>query len=157
MRIFLAFIITFSCATLFAQNGFVNGNCISKNGKGIENIRIRTSTDSMQVFFSEYQGAFKIPISSNAEVEITFDYNDLRITKNVNIRPNENKFIGDVVFNILVEESVVVRAEEKDALTLAPIQLGGVITSDVGRTLAYTTAASSNNELTSNYTVRGGN
>ena len=157
MRIFLALIITFSCASLFAQTSFVHGTCISKNGKGIENIRIRTNSDSMQVYFSEEQGVFKVPVTSDVDVEITFDYNDLKIIKIVNVKPNENKFIGDVVFNILVEESVIVRADEVDAMTLAPLQFGGVITSDVGRTLAYTTAASSNNELTSNYTVRGGN
>lgn len=157
MKIFLAFLISFSCASLYAQTGFVNGTCISKNGKEIESIRIRTSADSMQVFFSERDGTFKVPIAAEKDVEITFDYNDLRIIKKVNIQAGENKFLGDIVFNILVEESVVVRADERDALTLAPIQLGGVITSDVGRTLAYTTAASSNNELTSNYTVRGGN
>jgi hypothetical protein len=157
MRIFLAFLILFSSASLFAQNSFVYGTCISKNGKGIENIRIRISSDSMQVFFTEYQGVFKIQIPSDQDLEITFDYNDLRIVKKVNVKPDENKFLGEIVFNILIEESITVRANEKDALTLAPLQLGGVITSDVGRTLAYTTAASSNNELTSNYTVRGGN
>lgn len=143
--------------TFWAQEGTVEGTCISKNGKGIEFVNIRSTHDSLVVFFSERDGSFSIELPANKSIVIAFRYNDEVIKRTIFLNPREKKKMGDIIFDVLVEEQVTVQAGDKNPLKLPPIQLGGIATSDIGRTLVYTTAASSNNELTSNYTVRGGN
>lgn len=151
----------FCCFAFFnvfhAQEGTVQGNCISKNGKGLEYIRITASHDSTFVGSTGKNGAFKVTIPADQFVKLTFYYNDVTLEKQVFVAARENKKLGDVIFNVYYEEGITVKGTDADPIKLAPIELGGVVTSDIGRALVYTTAASSNNELTSNYTVRGGN
>lgn len=141
-----------------AQKGHVRGTCYSKNKVALEFVRITSSHDSTFAVESGNKGSFSIDLPANQEIELTFTYDkDNVIRKTVMLKQGEDRKMGDIVFNVSVEENFTVIATEKEQITLPKIKLGGIVTDNIQRTLIYTTAASSNNELTSNYNVRGGN
>jgi hypothetical protein len=156
MRLIILFFTLIFTQVIWSQSATVSGNCVSKNGRGLEFIKIAASHDSTFAELTGNDGFFKFNLPANQPIKITFTYNDLIIEKSVNLGVKEIKSLGDVVFNVTLEE-LTVRVIENDPFVLPPMKSRGVITADLVRTLAYTTVASSNNELTSNYNVRGGN
>lgn len=156
MRLIILFFTLIFTQVIWSQSATVSGNCVSKNGRGLEFIKITASYDSTFVEQTGKDGFFKFNLPANQPIKINFTYNDLIIEKSVDLSVKEIKSLGDVVFNVTLEE-LTVRVIENDPFVLPPMKSRGVITADRVKTLAYTTVASSNNELTSNYNVRGGN
>src|SRR5690606_4980723 len=80
--------------------------------------------------------------------------------KEVFVKTNETKNLGTIRFSSLdledVYASVKVNEERPNLDKLPYIDYQILASPTVERTLIYTTAASSNNELTSNYNVSGG-
>lgn len=154
----LGFLFCFSFFNvLFAQEGTVQGSCVSKNGKALEFVKITSSQDTV-VRQTGKNGAFKFQVPADQKIDLTFDYDNVLVFKSIQLKDGETKNFGDLIFEITKESEVTVRGVQEDdptKLRLKPTQ--GIMTSDVGRMIAYTTVATSNNELTSNYTVRGGN
>src|SRR5690606_20410079 len=68
-----------------------------------------------------------------------------------------HKKLGDLIFDVSVTDDIVIRRRENSKDQLPYLKPGTLATSDIGKTLVLTTVATSNNELTSNYNVRGGN
>lgn len=152
----LVFLFCVAFLNLFAQQATVQGRCVSKNGKELAFIEIRSSHDSTLVETTDRKGMFKLNLPAQVSIDLYFKYSDFSLKQTVFLAPNETKKLGDLVFNVLYDEFVF-KGKVEEGTKLPPIKMGGIVTSDIGRTLAYTTAASSNNELTSNYNVRGGN
>lgn len=156
--LFSIFCLTFIHLAHAQQPGTVRGTCYSKNKIALGFIRITSSHDSSYVAYSNDKGLFSCVVPSNQELELTFTYDKENVVRRkVTLQPGEEKKLWDIVFNVSVQESFVISATERDHTTLPPIRPGGIVTDNIQRTLVYTTAASSNNELTSNYNVRGGN
>ncbi len=156
MRFLLTTFLLFLSLCLSAQEfGFVEGICIEKGGKVIENVLV--SSEDARVY-TDVNGYFQLKVSANKQLTISFLIDSMSLNKEVKIRPNEHYNLGKVKFSFTVMNSVFLKTEKNDnnILKLPSLDLQKIAATSVERTLIYSTAASSNNELTSNYNVRGG-
>ena len=155
--LFLLFItITFSSLSQQETFGSVNGICISRNGTVLTNVKIKSSIDSTR---SSAEGMFSLKIPSNSSEEISFIYQGVQLNKKYKLGPNTVKSIGKIKLPIQEERTVIINRErnESEGINKLPsLDLQKIPTGNVERALIFTTAASSNNELTANYNVRGG-
>lgn len=149
------FILPFFVCSQEDSSGVVEGICINKRGKILDHVRI-----SCNGLFTESNaiGYFEIRIPSNKTSVIKLQLDSIFVSKKVFVSPNQRLTIGKVKLPIQDEATVYVRRDrESDLIQKLPaLDLQKLPTTNVERTLIYTTAASSNNELTSNYNVRGG-
>lgn len=98
-------------------------------------------------------------ISKGQIIEISYIYEGTELTLNTIITESSAlQELPDQHFNIQDNRAVVVGRDGQNPFeieALPPLNLKGIV--GLERTLTLTTAATSNNELTSNYNVRGGN
>ncbi len=160
MKHFLLLFIFFCSSVILAQNGTIEGKCVDKKGNSIENVKIFVLELSSKPIYSDEKGDFKIEIPANKTFNFLFKYDSLEVNQNYSVKENEIKKIKNTVFPILEIKSVDVKGYgDRDILIskLPKLDIQSFPNPSVERTLIYTTAASSNNELTSSYNVRGGN
>lgn len=156
------FLVLFSIFSVFsfAQNGTILGKCVDKKQKSIENVKIGIPSLSDSIYFTDENGQFKIQIPANKDYQVLFIYQDFTIKETVNVKENEVKKMTAIAFPFINVVEVDIYGESRDnfaPIVLDKLDIQNLPTGGVERTLIYTTAASSNNELTSNYNVRGGN
>lgn len=98
-------------------------------------------------------------ISKGQIIEIRYVFEGTELTLNTIITESSTlQELPDQHFNIQDNRAVVVGRDGQNPFeieALPPLNLKGIV--GLERTLTLTTAATSNNELTSNYNVRGGN
>lgn len=143
----------------YSQEVRVTGRCIDKKGKGLENVFITVENDSLYVISSNKDGLYEFYSKVSKTVKLTFLANDFKDSLTVYIEDKKIIRLPDVKFAFILEE-VVVRGTKTDPFEITPLPyidlqilpMGG----GVEKALVYTTAATSNNELTTNYNVRGG-
>jgi hypothetical protein len=138
-----------------AQTGKVKGFCFSVNDKPIPYLTV--STDSLKVKTNN-KGFFEIELPASKEHLLVFYYDSIHLKKSVSVAPNEVLDLGNLKFRIKIADLVVITKEYVDPTLqkISDLDLQKLPTNSAERTLIYTTSASSNNELTSNYNVRGG-
>lgn len=154
---FVLFLILISISALSFSQASIEGRCVSKNGKGLEDVHIYLSNDSSFHFTTSSNGKFKFKLTESEHLIVRFIYESTEVTRKISIQADESKTIGDIVFDINLTDKVVIRNKTQNRDDLPKLRPGTLATSDIGKTLALTTVAVSNNELTSNYNVRGGN
>jgi len=151
---------------LMAQNVTVFGYCFVKGRKpaaGVKielNVRNNFSVNIPMQTTTNNQGYYSF---SNLEVgqiiEIQYTYNELTLSLSQIITSNkELQELPEQNFSVQDNQGVTVRQEAQNPFEiekLPQLNLKGIV--GLERTLTLTTAATSNNELTSNYNVRGGN
>lgn len=142
----------------FSQVNTIKGFCIDKKGNGIENIFIKANTKPIQQTYTDSQGMYFFSLKLGDSVEMVYQANEI-IKKQTILVTSEIKVLPEIYFAILQQEGVDVIENretpfELESLTVIDAQR---ITGSVEKGLVLTTAATSNNELTSNYNVRGGN
>ena len=144
---------------LFSQNVRVVGLCTGKNGKALENVLIVTKTNPVQSTLSDSIGRYAFDLTFGDTVDFVYSINGLRESKTIVINKAVSIELPIVSFPILLQNEVTISQSKIDPFTLEkmPTVDAQKITGSVERTLALTTAATSNNELTTNYNVRGGN
>jgi hypothetical protein len=160
MKQFLFSFFVLFCNLIFAQEGIIQGKCVDKKGNTLENVKIFVKDLTSKPNYSNDKGEFSIQIPAGKNYEFIFRYDSLELVKIVQVKDKEIKNIKNVVFPILEIKAVDVKGYgEKDVLIskLPKLDFQAFPNASVERILVYTTAASSNNELTSNYNVRGGN
>jgi CarboxypepD_reg-like domain/TonB-dependent Receptor Plug Domain len=164
MRIFLAFLFTIISITAAAQKktAFVTGKVIDENEKPLQNVSVVILGRSAGTITND-SGYFKITVPSGKAFALVFSYSGYKeVQKNFYLSSNEEETAiiqmelgGKVLDAIIVtddnqrNQTGLVKINPKNALAL-PSTIGGVeglIKILVG----------SNNELTSQYSVRGGN
>jgi hypothetical protein len=153
-------IFSFLSYSIYSQIGTIKGKCVDKKGSPLENVKIGIPLSDSSFTFSDENGNFSLEIPANQEVNVLFRYTNLDVEKSFNVKSGEFKKIKNIVFLVVSIETVNVKSDRNDNITpihLNKLDLQNLPTGGVERTLVYTTAASSNNELTSNYNVRGGN
>lgn len=158
MRLLLIAVLLMSFPSL-AQKATVTGRCIDKRSKGLENVQIKVSADTNFVVYSNTSGIFEFTVNLNQQISLEMLVNDLKETKQIDIKNQAIIRIGDVKFGFIQEDEVKiqgVRTEPFEIPKLPYYDAQKLPLGSVERSLVYMTAASSNNELTSNYNVRGG-
>ena len=154
---FLLFL--FISISIFGQKVRVVGNCSGKNDKPLENVLIVTKTTPVQSTFSDSLGRYSFNLKPGDTITFVYSIDGLRETQTAVIDGNGSQVLPMVKFPILQQNEVTVSQNKIDPFTLEkmPTVDAQKITGSVERTLTLTTAATSNNELTTNYNVRGGN
>lgn len=156
-------LITFFLTTLcLGQQVELNGKCLDKEGRGIPGIRIRVNNASSALYTEDF-GEYKLTAEVGDSLILEYYYSVEKLTEKLtyHVRNVNSNLIPDIKFNVKTQNvgtvdvnKVVERPFELKPLIVADWQTLPVM--NIERALVYTTAASSNNELTANYNVRGG-
>lgn len=160
MKFFFAFAFLCLFTQLFAQYGKVSGKCVDKKGNPIEHIKVFSKSHLEIGTFTDSLGRFSLDLKANLNYELIFRLDSIDIKIKVSVSEGEHKKLAPVVFAIqdINAVDIVGKGNEDIFLQRLPkIDIQNLPNTNFERTLIYTTAASSNNELTSNYNVRGGN
>lgn len=143
----------------FSQNVRVVGLCTGKNGVALENVLVVTKSKPIQSTFSDSIGRYSFNLNFKDTVVFVYSIDGLRAIQTAIITQIESQELPTINFPILQQSEVVISQNKIDPFVLEkmPTVDAQKITGSIERTLTLTTAATSNNELTTNYNVRGGN
>ena len=144
-----------------AQQITIVGSCIDKRGNPLENVQVDANSKPAIIVYSDSTGAYRFITETFDTLKIKLSIDGYRETRLIFRGDNESLSyqIKAVQFPIQQERPVTVISTKDDPFEitkLAPFDPQR-ITGSVERTLTLITAAVSNNELTTNYNVRGGN
>ncbi|MEY4520937.1 MAG: hypothetical protein RIT10_122 [Bacteroidota bacterium] len=144
---------------LLAQQVRVSGRCVDKKGTALDLVKIQPDNSINQAIFSNEKGEFEFNARANDSLKVRFQSVDIIEIRSFYI-PNQTTFsVGTIKFPFIIQQEVNVKAALSDPFEIPKLpyyDLQKLPNASVERSLVYTTAASSNNELTSNYNVRGG-
>lgn len=142
-----------------SQTGIISGKVVDKTNKGFPDIRVLLKEDQKIRTETNLDGYFELetPIG-NQTIIIQYD-NEVQ-ERTVNVIEGEIATISKVKLDVQYFSGVSVTGKGRDNTIgdLPIIDMGSIPSPNGGveRYLVLTTAASSNNELTNNYNVRGG-
>ncbi|MEN9993677.1 MAG: hypothetical protein RL762_334 [Bacteroidota bacterium] len=164
-QLFLLFLMTMPLL-FWAQQITVFGHCYHKGKKPAEGATIKLKVidnRSVQVpstTTSDNKGYYSFGhLNVGDFIEIQYEFEGVALSLNTIITStNPLQELPDQNFAIQDNRGVVVRQEGQNPFEiekLPQLNLKGIV--NLEKTLTLTTAATSNNELTSNYNVRGGN
>ena len=162
MRVFLIFFILFTSSLLFGQVKEINGKCIDKGGRPVEFVSIYCEFATPQIVYSNVNGLFSLNIVNDKQsnVKIYAKSENINLEKELNIQLlNLKETVILFQFDFSQIQAVTISQDKTDYNSISSLSKIDYQTLPMGsleRSLVYTTAASSNNELTSNYNVRGG-
>lgn len=157
------FILLITCCvnTVFAQVT-VTGRCVDKKGNVLEFVRVNaTQKDAFPMgSITDEKGGFRLKLNPG-KAQLVFVFDSLNtITQDI-IVPDQTEYaIGDVRLDFENLDGFTLIGEKQFINGLPELEVIDIQRSPFGsleRTLIYRTAAVSNNELTNNYNVRGGN
>ena len=158
MRLLVVLFLLYSFQ-LLAQQVRVSGRCVDKKGTAIDLVKIQLNKSTDQAIFSNEKGEFEFNARANDSLNVLFQSGDIVEIRTFYI-PNQTTFsVGTIKFPFIIQQEVNVKAALSDPFEIPKLpyyDLQKLPNASVERSLVYTTAASSNNELTSNYNVRGG-
>ena len=142
----------------YGQQKQLSGICTDKKGNPIENVFVKINTSPVQNAYTNDEGKYNFFVLDGDSLKIVYKANELTIKRNIFISSNVKKF-PSITFPILLQEGVTVIKERENPFELETLPLVDAqkLTGSIERSLVLTTAATSNNELTTNYNVRGGN
>ncbi len=156
---FILFVVLFFSFPILAQQVTVTGRCIDKRSKGLENVLIQVKADSNFQVLTNSLGIFEFTIKGNQHIALFFQTNELTQSKEIELTDQKLVRIGDVKFGFVMEEEVKVQGVRSEPFEIPKLKYNDpqkLPLGSVERSLVYMTAATSNNELTTNYNVRGG-
>ena len=142
-----------------AQGIRVEGKCVGKNNVPLENVLVKTKETIVQSTFTDSLGSYFFLINNVDTLDLFFSIGEFKETRRILIKLEKKVQIETIYFPILqqVGVSIIKTKQNPFEIEKMPTIDAQKITGSVERTLALTTAATSNNELTTNYNVRGGN
>ena len=156
---FILFLFLIITTQVFAQQVQVSGRCVDKKGTGIELVKIQQINATKSFVYADENGDFKMLVKANDSLKLQFQSGEFVEEKSFFI-PNQPTFsIGTIKFSFIIQKEVRVKASLSDPFEIPKLpyyDLQKLPNASVERSLVYTTAATSNNELTTNYNVRGG-
>ena len=160
---FLVFLLVFMPLTTLWSQVQVNGNVLDNRKNGLANVKLFFLSEADTISTTtDKSGHFEIPLAPGKYGMIAVFDSENEYRKNVQI-PEVSSFILDpIVFDFGIIDGVVIKTtkEEVNGLDrIPPIDLQKLpMANGVTSLLVLTQAGvNSNNELTSNYNVRGGN
>jgi hypothetical protein len=158
LRCFYIFLFLLSFP-IFGQKVKVSGSVIGKNKKPLENVIIRSKTNPVITTYSDSTGKYVMLIPKVDSLILVFTIDNLQEIRTFSLGEQNFFEVPTVQFPILQQEVVNVVQSKQDPFQLEKMTKVDVqkIAGSVERALTLTTAATSNNELTTNYNVRGGN
>jgi len=160
LRLITAYSLFFIGFLSQAQQLSVTGKCTDLRGVPLDGVKIYAEHAVKEVIFSNDKGEFQLIYDTLGTFYIQFRISgtDLEESRSITLT-GSNVRMDPVGFNFQQSDSVKVIGERRDPFTLPTvplIDLSKLPMNSVERMIVYSTAAVSNNELTTNYNVRGG-
>ena len=139
----------------------VQGQVVDDQGMGIPGVLVEAKQTQLKTRTNN-DGFFKLELEPNRGYTIVVSYQ--RESKNfqVNLKNGEQRNLGKILIDAVLEKGEVEvtqnRSEDMSFQRMPPIDFQNfALPNGVTQALAYITPAVSNNELSTNYNVRGGN
>jgi TonB-dependent Receptor Plug Domain len=151
--------ILFSClfGNLSWSQTRVIGKCVDASGKVIEGISIFVNNDTIRTIDTDSSGMFSIKLKPENTYVLRFVYDrDELAQRTVKAIENQTYDLGNVKFKFNQFEGGIT-VEKSFDIPRIPILKYAELPFNIEKALVFLTAASSNNELSSNFNVRGGN
>ena len=150
----------FSVLFLHGQTGTIDGRIVSKSNNGIPNIQVSIKENTSYRTYTNVDGAFSLVVPSNQLLTLIFQGVGFQDSIKVEVDENEILKLNKIKLDYQSFEEVQIKGKERD-LTIEQLPMVEThylpgVNSGIEQYLIYTTPARSNNELTSNYNVRGG-
>ena len=158
MKFFNTLILLLTVLSALGQQISVEGICIDKKGKPISEVKISDLSHDHLVTTTDSKGKFAFEAALGDTLSLLFSYQAYQEKRQFVVNKSPVTIVPTVLFQIQVSETVVVQRIKEDPfdlIELPTIDLQQMIS--VEKYLTLTKPATSNNELTSNYNVRGGN
>ena len=159
---FYIFIFLFLFSFAFAQNARVKGIILDENNQPVDNVNIALQTKSIT---SNENGFYTISVPANQKIVLVFTHVSLKkVTATLELKPNEDR-----EFNVVMSEKaeqmgeVIVTAGHRKRVqgitTIEPEVIRRIPGANAGveNILKTLPGVYSNNELSTQYAVRGGN
>ncbi len=159
----LTTILFFSIFTLsFAQNATIKGIILDENNQPIEKVNIKTGDTGTE---TNSNGFFILSIPSNQDVIIEFTHlSHKKIVSTFNLKNGEEYEFNPVMSNSVEQISAVIvtgnrKKEVEGIITIKPAVIRKIPGANAGveNLLLTLPGVSNNNELSTQYNVRGGN
>ena len=150
----------FSFTVVFGQQVKVTGRCLDKKGRSLEDVQVISDKGTPSAVLTDSQGAYEFFAAFGDTVNVRYKILDLEENRTYIITSLQLQRIPDINFSIQEQIGVNVNVEVRspfDIPVMPVVDLQKLPMSSPERFIAMTTAARSNNELTTNYNVRGGN
>lgn len=158
-------LLIFCCLSLFSgygQNATVSGVVKANDGEPIENITIAVLEDAKISTISDAKGNYKIEVPANTDLTIVFfNISFKQINHKINLKAGEDlnysptlQFKNEMTAVDIVGENRTIEMTRIDPKLFFQLPTAGGSIEDLIKTQMGVT---SNNELSSNYSVRGGN
>lgn len=159
MRILFLFLMLLPIAS-FSQEIRLIGRCTDKKGKAIDNVKISCQNCDPTVTYSAADGTYQFFVSKKDTLQIAYSIAEFTESRMYIVEDRNYFRVPDVKFSFQQEDAITVQTSRTDPFELPKlkhIDYQKLTLPSVERFIALTTAATSNNELTTNYNVRGGN
>lgn len=146
---------------LFGQEVLVTGKVVDRSGKGSEFAVIRSPQSKLKAVYTDLNGEFSIPIQAKDTFQLYVSLDTANLKKEYIFPASVLRTfsIGLIKFNFQQLGTVNATTTKQDPFELETVRIPDMQKIPLGgveKLLVLTTAATSNNELTSNYNVRGG-
>lgn len=140
------------------STGFVTGKVVNSNNEPLVNASVEVKSLGIGTVTDE-QGQFKLEVPADERHKLRISYAKTPINKYIKVGPGETKNFGsDIQINTVLNEvnikGVGLTDLSHEPIAGLPVALAN---NSIEKQLTYTNFASSNNELSSTYNVRGGN
>lgn len=145
-----------------AQETIVSGKCTDRGGSPVDQVKVASKGADPEVTYTNEKGEFTLSYTNGGAYEIYFRISgtDIEEQRTVNLEDGEQFILPDVKFKYQQSDSVRIVREKVDPFEipkLPTVDLGLIpMNGGVEKLIQFSTPAFSNNELTSNYNVRGG-
>jgi len=157
---FILFFVLISSFSL-AQKARIKGVVLDENKQPVENVSVSSPTSST---ITNNNGFYVLEIDANAEITITYSHLNLKNSiYKVNLKPNQDLEWNPILYTKTeVIEDVVITGKNRKidgGTAVSPVLLRRIPGANAGveNLIKTLIGASGNNEMSTSYTVRGGN
>lgn len=161
MRILVVFILLKLTFTTSAQT-IVKGSCTDRRGVAVSMAKVASPQSEEKITYTNDEGDFNLTFMNEGDVTIVFRIagTDLEEVRLLTLTGEKFLELKPIKFDYQQSDSVTIIREKLDPFgipKLPTIDLGLIpMSGGVEKLIQFSTPAFSNNELTSNYNVRGG-
>jgi hypothetical protein len=157
VKFIILLLLALCSAQVFAQETEVSGICIDKKGAPIQGVMVFSMPKNQLVSTTKTDGRYSFQAQLGDTIRLLFQFESYTEERKIIATKFPVNALPTVLFQIQSHQTVVVERIKEDPfelLELPKIDLQQLIS--VEKYLTLTQPATSNNELTSNYNVRGG-
>lgn len=148
----------FAVGQVLSQSGTVSGRVVDKANRGFQDVLVFIEEDLKNKTRTDIDGNYELTVPADQNLTLKISYGKEQHTFPIRLNDGEKYAMNKVRLSVQNVDGVDINATRKeniDNLPIIEIQNIPGPQNSVERYLTLTTAATSNNELTNNYNVRG--